>query len=213
MAQDGTESDVDFRRNERFAVFENAVSSSEGEEVTMRLGWHRVNNVLNEGANTMYDVHTSGMDGDAADIGGHLNCERKKTVTLDSALATLGLVPASNDEAIALSDKKFAPRHYISVLKMDCEGCEPAALLGAPLLFKHNAPKAIMIEVNADRYAAAGSSPYDVLKGLELRGYAVIDSTTSSLLSPLDESVVLEDVDYLCLLSSFGWNLNGVAIN
>jgi hypothetical protein len=60
------------------------------------------------------------------------------TTTLDDWMRSEGLLSESGQR--------------ISVLKLDCEGCEPAALMGAQELFRKNPPLAIITEGNFERF-------------------------------------------------------------
>ena len=69
-----------------------------------------------------------------------------ETVTIDDVLLQLGLLPPLIADPHA--DRQTPPRcPPISVLKLDCEGCEPHALLGAVRMFRHNPPQYIVTEV------------------------------------------------------------------
>ena len=189
-----------FSRNNRFAIFENALSHSDGEDITMRVNWHNMKNVTNAGANSMFKV-----DGESDS-----NCvfETVKSITLDTALTSLGLLP----EIGSGNEKGFQPKSFISVLKMDCEGCEPGALLGASRLFRYNSPLSMMVEINDERLKAAGIAPFDFVLKIENLGYNIVSTVTNSLMSPVSEQAILKeleggDFDILALLKSSGWRL------
>ena len=78
-----------------------------------------------------------------------------ETVTIDDVLLDLGLLPPVQpvDSEIGQNAPQYPP---ISVLKLDCEGCEPGALLGAERMFRYNPPQYIITEVRSGRLTWPG---------------------------------------------------------
>ena len=189
--------------NTRFAIFEDAVSDRDGLDITMRQDWQHSgkDKVRNAGANSMFAVEGEGSSTSTCKF------EVKKSITLDSALKGLGLVPGSGNVEL----QQFKPANYISILKMDCEGCEPLAISGAPLLFKYNPPLSMLLEVFESRLVAAGSSPLKFLLHIEALGYNIFHQNTGQAISPVTErSVALafgengSSIDCVAILKSFG---------
>lgn len=161
-----------FSNNSRFAIFENAVSNINGEDIVMRVDWHSVDNITNGGANSMFTVEEESNTA--------YQLETVKSITIDTALTSLGLLPeGGTDPAI------FKPTKLISLLKLDCEGCEPLALLGSERLFKYNPPHAMMVEVNGARLYAGGVEPLSFMDQLEQLGYELHNQADGSKLSPI----------------------------
>ena len=190
--EDNLQKESSFRNNERFAIFENAVWDRDGENVTMYLNWQYWAGFVNSGSNTAFSVSEEDTIPHTVEI--------KETITLDSALAKLGLIPETESEV-----QSFEPKHIISILKLDCEGCEPKALLGGKKMFKYNPPYAIIVEINTARLRAAGSTPYDLILYIDKAGYDVINLKYGTAVSPVTEESVLAaledgDIDCICLL-------------
>lgn len=187
-----------FSNNSRFAIFENAVSDIDGADVRMRVDWYVADNVTNGGANSMFAVEN---ESDMRNI-----FETATSITLDTALSSLSLLPD-----IGASPADFKPRNHISMLKMDCEGCEPLALLGAPRLFQYNAPLSMMVEINPERLRAAGVNVFDFLVKLENFGYDIIHVADNEHLSPIspgkiDQILLIEEIfDVLAFIRSVPW--------
>jgi FkbM family methyltransferase len=184
--------DGELNSNDRFAIFENAVSDIDGKDVTMRLNWLKTDNTNNEGSNSMFGVASENESDSTCSF------ETKKTITLDTALASMGLLPVDDSGDAA----QFQPKNYISILKMDCEGCEPLALLGASRLFRYNPPLSILAEVNVERLGAAGSSPFAFLSQLDKLGYDIYHQSDGTKMSPITEESVLlamSDSDIDCV--------------
>lgn len=190
-----------FVNNSRFSIFENAVSAIDAKQVTMRVNWLRSDNLVNGGGNYVMTEADNSVSAGAI--------ETQVTITLDTALSSLGLVPEIDSVAA-----DFKPTQYISMLKLDCEGCEPSALLGATRLFEHNPPLSMLIEINTERLHAVGSSPILLLQQIEQLGYDIIESATGRMMSPVSEQVIMDILigehdafDVFATLRSFGWSL------
>jgi hypothetical protein len=170
-----------FNNNNRFAIFENAVSNIDGEDISMRVDWHSLGNVTNGGANSMFKVDN---ENDSM-----CRFESAISITVDTALVSLGLLP----EIGVAGD--FKPAKHISMMKMDCEGCEPLALLGASRLFQYNPPMSMLVEVNEERLRAGGVKAYDFLIQIEKLGYDLVVSETAMPISPVTEQIVLDELN------------------
>jgi hypothetical protein len=96
------------------------------------------------------------------------------TVTLDEVAERVGLLTR---------DRATGQLPLLSMLKLDCEGCEPLALRGASRIFAENPPLVILTEVFASRLAVSGVGYREYLHSIEQMGYKLY-TLESEYISP-----------------------------
>ena len=75
--------------------------------------------------------------------------EQVSVAPLDWTLEKFGLLATTSPQQLQEPlQKSKRPMRSIDVLKLDCEGCEPIALLGAQRMFAENPPRFVLTEVS-----------------------------------------------------------------
>jgi len=99
-------------------VIETALSNTTNEEVKFMSSWFTTSGLSNSGISTMFQIPPT----ESLRSRDTITTYKMMTTTLDSWLETHGLL---KQHSLAQITAK------VSVLKLDCEGCEPSVLLGA----------------------------------------------------------------------------------
>eukprot|EP01041_Mallomonas_annulata_P003527 gene3527-7019_t len=146
----------------------------------------------NSGAATMVDIlnHSDKFD-ETNLIGSNLQGAKQmvvETTTIDEVLLDLGLLPPLSGSD-STSQRPLPP---ISVLKLDCEGCEPGALQGASRMFAYNPPQYIITEVYSKVLLITGWSVIEYFDFWDRMGYDLYDG---SLDRPIERNVKIVDKD------------------
>ena len=182
-----------------------AATNASGLSVQLMAG-EKAEGVMNSGGTSMYGKSSSSETetftrNKKEDASFDFSRENVPTVSLDDLLFRLDLLPA---ESAVNTD--FLPRQKISLLKLDCEGCEPLALLGATRMFEYNAPLSILTEISHESLEAAGWTPLAYLQLIESKGYDIYDMQHKIKVSPIKADTIEAKIrefdngafDYLC---------------
>jgi FkbM family methyltransferase len=73
---------------------------------------------------------------------------------------------------------------YVHLLKLDCQGCEPAALRGADVSLRAGRVRSIVAEFSPPHLHAAGEDPAGLLEALAARGFAVSTLVLGTRVAP-----------------------------
>jgi hypothetical protein len=141
-----------------YYMFNNAVSDVSGQRVGLLSNFMKTESIINAGSQTILPLDEAEEGGFEA---GH-QVLQVATVTLDEVAERVGLLTR---------DRETGRLPLLSMLKLDCEGCEPLALRGASRLFAENPPLVVLTEVFPARLAVSGVGYREYLHSIEQMGY------------------------------------------